>query len=242
MSIVKESRPSRHTGRWAVIGMLCAGAGLGTAGCTAAAGAGVAAVAVGAAIATSECYGYVDVLVTDGVTGGRACDANVSAARGDDVVPFTSCFYAPLTEGRWRLAVEKPGYQSVTSEIQVDPQEHCERVVHYISVRLDSLSAPPANAWNARPPAAAPVPAAPPVAAPPPAPAGATPVAPPSSMPSPPDPPPILEVAPGTTPGSAPGPAPTASPPPPTAPGSAPPPPPSAPPTTLGSTPPAASP
>src|SRR5262245_29348492 len=128
MTVLKESQPSQTVGRWLAIGLLCAGTSLGVTGCTAAAGAGVAAVAIGAAIATSECYGYVDVLVTDGVTGGRACDASVSAARDDEVVPFTSCFYAPLTEGRWKLAVEKPGYQSVTSEIQVDPQEHCERV------------------------------------------------------------------------------------------------------------------
>ena len=209
MTILKESQPSQTVGRWLAVGVLCAGVGLGATGCTAAAGAGVAAVAIGAAIATSECYGYVDVLVTDGVTGGRACDANVSATRDDDVVPFTSCFYAPLTEGRWKLAVEKPGYQSVTSEIHVDPQEHCERVVHYVSVRLDSLTAPPATDWGAPPPiapASSPPAAAAPTAAPPPA-TSASPVAPASPAP----------VAPETAPAPA-APAPAGSAPPPSAP------------------------
>ncbi|HEY6727609.1 MAG TPA: hypothetical protein VI197_26415 [Polyangiaceae bacterium] len=220
MTILNESQPSRPVGRWLAIGMLGVGASLGATGCTAAAGAGVAAVAVGAAIATSECYGYVDVLVTDGATGSRACDANVSAARGEDVVPFTSCFYAPLTEGRWKLAVEKPGYQSVTSEIQVDPQEHCERVVHYISVRLDSLSAPPPKAWELAPaaPAAPPAPALVPITTPPPpaAPAGpmppasepTVPGAAPSAAPTTPTPAPPIAPA-GPTP-SAPSPAPAA--------------------------------
>ena len=213
MRILKESEPRQTVGRWLAISVICVGAGLGTAGCTAAAGAGVAAVAIGAAIATSECYGYVDVLVTDGVTGGRACDANVSAARGDEVVPFTSCFYAPLTEGRWKLAVEKPGYQSVTSEIQVDPQEHCERVVHYISVRLDSLTAPPASDWTARPiapsgrvPAAGPSSTAPPAPAPIPAvPEPPPPAVAPPGVPGAPQPPP--SPPPTTPPSAAPAPA-----------------------------------
>lgn len=241
MTILKESQPSRPVGRWLAIGILGAGVSLGATGCTAAAGAGVAAVAVGAAIATSECYGYVDVLVTDGVTGGRACDANVSAARGDDVVPFTSCFYAPLTEGRWKLAVEKPGYQSVTSEIHVDPQEHCERVVHYVSVRLDSLTAPPPNAWDSAPtlPAAAPAPT--------PTPASATPTtAPASSVPAATDPtlpgavPPAAPGSPTTAPPIAPADAPTTPAPPPASP--APPAVPPAPPPSTPPTPPSPSP
>ncbi len=99
--------------------------------------------AVGAAIATAECYGYVDVVVSDGLTGNRACDAQVYATRGDDTVPFTSCFYAALPHGRWMLSVSKPGYQSVTSEIIVAPHDSCQRVVHQVSVRLDSLNPPP---------------------------------------------------------------------------------------------------
>lgn len=219
MTILKE--PSRPVGRWLAIGMLCAGASLGATGCTAAAGAGVAAVAIGAAIATSECYGYVDVLVTDGVTGSRACDANVSAARGDDVVPFTSCFYAPLTEGRWKLAVEKPGYQSVTSEIHVDPQEHCERVVHYVSVRLDSLTAPPSNAWEVRPVTAPAAPAAAAPRAPAAAPVNSAPGATDQTLPAP--APPAASGSPATAPAAAPPQppaAPQAPPAPPPAPGS----------------------
>lgn len=212
---LRESERARCIGRWVTLAVLSAGALVSSTGCTAAAGAGVAAVAIGAAIATSECYGYVDVLVMDGVTGGRACDASVSAARDDDVVPFTSCFYAPLTEGRWMLNVTKPGYQSVTSEIIVNPQENCARIVHQVSVRLDSLTAPPptppgepsltpapdplppaAPATSAAPSEAAPVappaaptsPSAPPAGSVPPAPAPPPP-APPSPAPPPPAPP-----------------------------------------------------
>lgn len=117
--------------------------GLLSMGCAAAAGAGVAVAALGAAVATSECYGYVDVLVTEATTGTRQCDATVNARQGDSVVPFRSCFYAPLTKGKWQLSVDKPGYESVKSEIQINPEDNCRRIVHHVSVRLDSLNAPP---------------------------------------------------------------------------------------------------
>ncbi len=156
---MRHQRERRLTGRASpsrrgrALGALLAASAIGLTGCAAAAGAGVGAVALGAAIATSQCYGYVDVLVMDGTTGNRACDAEVSAVQGDDVVPFTSCFYAPLTEGRWRLHVTKPGYQSVSSDIVVDTRDKCERVVHQVSIRLDSLTAPPPRLDQLPPPA-----------------------------------------------------------------------------------------
>jgi hypothetical protein len=182
--------PSR---RGRALGVVLVTSAIGIVGCAAAAGAGVGAVAVGAAIATSQCYGYVDVLVMDGSTGNRACDADVSAVRGDEVVPFNSCFYAPLTEGRWRLNVTKPGYQSVTSDIVVETRDKCERVVHQVSIRLDSLTAPPPSLDQLPPPVPRPSqlpPAAPAMAPTTPTPAPTTPTPAPTTSPSAPSEPP----------------------------------------------------
>jgi len=236
----RQERPHGASRRW-VRALLVAGASLFSLSCAAAAGAGVFAAAVGAAVATSECYGYVDVLVTEGRTGARQCDARVNARQGDDIVPFQSCFYAPLTKGTWQLSVDKPGYESVKSEISIDPRDNCQRIVHHVSVRLDSLNAPPSTDYGGPASTAAEAPL-PPEAPPPPPPAAEesapapdeAPVAPPSAPSEPPDatsepataPPPPAPAAPApapTTPPAAPKPAPAPAPPAPKAPASPPP-------------------
>jgi hypothetical protein len=143
-------------------------------GCASVAGAGIGAGLLALGLITHECYEHVDIKVIDGVTGNKICDAKVTAEQDGDVDTLGSCYYAPLTEGRWNLTATLPGRPPAKSTLIVAESESCEPVVASVVLTIPPApgSTPPA------PPPFAPVPARPE-----PAPAPAPPAVPPSAVP-----------------------------------------------------------
>jgi len=160
-------------------------------------GGGVLATLVGVAAATSHCYDYLDVSVLD-ADGRRTCAATVTATNRGDQFELTSCYYAPLTDGRWTLRASLPGHADAVSTVEVEHAHDCVR--HVLSVELTlkptgstpaptppspAVAAPPLATPPAIPPPAMPLPAAPSSSAAPspPATGGATPPPPASAFP-----------------------------------------------------------
>jgi hypothetical protein len=156
-------------------------------------GAGAGLVVVGAALVGYRCYDRVSVTVTDRVTGQTLCDAKVSFWEGDSETEATSCFQAPLSAGKYRLHVERPGLVPVDVPIEVAKGGDCGQTVQTMYVALERVNAPqaapapiaprvlpPVNGTVVKPPAAPssaqPV-TAPPVTAPAPTPSAAVPPA-----------------------------------------------------------------
>ena len=172
--------------------------------CTSAIGVGVVVVATGAAVLAADCSDFIDITVRDGVSGGRTCDAKVTAVKGDEQVEILPCYHARLGEGVWQIRASLPGRADAMTTLKLERGEECGRTVQSIELWLQPPGYTPSP------------PFAPPSVAPPPPP----PVAPPPATLPPPPPAPTTAPPPATT---------TAPPPATTAPAPAQPPPPAAP-------------
>jgi hypothetical protein len=214
-------------GRYVKLSLVAAG--LLSTGCAGAIGAGAAAVFVGAGVLGFTCYDRVSVVVTDGATGTKLCDAKVSFFEGKSETVATSCYQAALSTGKYRLHVERPGLAPFDEPVEVTESASCGQTVQTMYVALDRLNratapqqiqAPamrdvrPVNGTVAPPAAAPPQPATPPSTAPPAPPAAATPAPPPATT-APPKPapaPPAAPAPPTATAPPKPAPAPPAAP------------------------------
>jgi hypothetical protein len=124
--------------------------------CTAVAGGGVVAVLVGIGALTAHCYDYLDVTVFD-AQGRKTCAATVTASRNKSSEQFEleSCYYTPLSDGRWTLRASLPGTSDVETVVDVDHEKDCTRHVQSVELTLNT-GVPPARAVR---PALAPTPA-----------------------------------------------------------------------------------
>ncbi len=149
------------------------------------AGALVAVVAVGAL--TSHCYDYIDVTVLDD-QGRKTCAATVTASNGGDEFELKSCYYAPLTDGTWKLRARQPGLPESESTVIVDHANDCTRHVQSLELTLAARGTPafasPPPTPRAVTPAPAPLPAVTAPEAPPTPPPAAPPAAPSASVPN----------------------------------------------------------
>ena len=93
--------------------------------CPAAIGAGVTLVAGGAAVLAYRCDDSVAIVVSDGATGNRICDATVTATSDGSTEKATPCFSLALGEGTWSMRAEKAGYQPAFSTVVVDHTKGC---------------------------------------------------------------------------------------------------------------------
>ena len=124
---------------WLMFGVVAVTAGA-TLSCTVAAVAGgVAAVAVGAAIITSGCYDPVKVELLDGSTGLPLCDAKLVAVEEEEdgdggTTEFSSCFYADVPVGKWRLEATRPGYLMTRSPLVVSKPAGCQPVPQRVTL------------------------------------------------------------------------------------------------------------
>ncbi len=165
-------------GKWLPRVGLMFGALAASTGCAAGIGVGVGAALITVGIITHECYEYVNITVIDGATGARTCNAHVTAQRGtsspDDL---GSCYYAPLTDGKWTIRATLPQRAPAESTIEVKAPESCEPAVATIVITIPAPGGP-----------VAPRPLVPaPALAPPPVPAASS-AAPPATAPEPPIP------------------------------------------------------
>jgi hypothetical protein len=106
-------------------------------------GGGVAALAAGTGMVAAQCYDQVSVRVRDD-EGRRTCDAQVSLLRDGSESPLRPCYHASLTEGRYRVSVQREGY--VPADMQLDIPEHkgaCPHYTHTIELTLRRTGAPP---------------------------------------------------------------------------------------------------
>jgi len=134
--------------------------------CTVVAGGGVAAAVVAIGVLTSHCYDYLDVTVFDG-QGRKTCTATVTASKGSEHFELQSCYYAPLTDGRWTLRASQAGSTDALTTVEVEHKEDCTRHVQSVELSLSAPGAPPRSASSAISGAVAP--RAPPPASVPPA-------------------------------------------------------------------------
>jgi hypothetical protein len=176
--------------------------------CTSAIGVGVVVVAAGAAVLAADCSDFIDITVRDGVSGGRTCDATVTAVKGDEQVEILPCYHARLGEGVWQIRASLPGRADAMTTLKLERGEECGRTVQSVELWLQPPGYVPSPPF-APAPSVAPPPAAPPPPAtlppPPPAPTAAPPPA--STAPTPTQPPSPAAPAPSAAPpGPAPGP------------------------------------
>jgi|SRR6478609_3933139 len=142
-------------------------------------------VAIGAL--TSRCYDYLDVTVFD-PEGRKTCAATVTATKGSSQLELSSCYYTPLTDGRWTLRASLPGVPDTLSTLVVDHSQDCTRNVQTVELTLKRAGTPLTPS------------AAPPVAAPQPTPVPALPTA--SARPAPEPPAPSSNAPPSSAPPS----------------------------------------
>ena len=142
-------------------------------------GGGALVVVIGLGALTSHCYDYLDVTVLDD-QGRKTCAATVTASNRGDELELKSCYYAPLSDGTWKIRARLPGLPDADSIVIVDHANDCTRHVQSMELTLSPPKAPPPVAAPPPPPESPP--AAPPLpvtapetppAAPPPAPAPA---------------------------------------------------------------------
>ena len=133
--------------------------------CSAVVGGGVAIAVVAVGALTSHCYDYVDVTVYDG-HGRKTCAAKVTATNGGDQFELQSCYYAPLTDGRWTLRASQPGLVDSVTTLDVAHARDCTRHVQSVELTLASPGAAPAAKPAFFPARKTPVISPPPVAPP----------------------------------------------------------------------------
>ena len=116
-------------------------------GCTVVAGGGVLAALVGISALTSHCYDYLDVTVLD-AQGRKTCAATVTASRDNSGEHFEleSCYYTPLTDGRWTLRASLPGNNDAQSVVEVEHKDDCTRHVQSVELTLNTPGLPLAPA------------------------------------------------------------------------------------------------
>jgi hypothetical protein len=132
-----------------------------TTGCTALVGGAAALGLVAVGALASRCYDYLDVTVLD-AEGHKSCAATVIASKGKSQLELTSCYYTPLTDGRWTLRASLPGFVDAVSTVEVDHTHDCTRHVQTVELTLHRANtAPTAPRALLPPPAAVPLPAAP---------------------------------------------------------------------------------
>ena len=145
---------------------------------------------VGVGALTSRCYDYLDVAVFD-ADGHKTCAATVTASNGASRFELTSCYYAPLTDGRWTLRASLPGFSDALSTVEVEHAHDCTRHVQTVELTMKRTGAfgAPTPLVAPRPAVASPAqaPASPSPATVPSAPGSASPgIAPPASSAIPP--------------------------------------------------------
>lgn len=147
--------------------------------CTTVVGGGVLAAVVAIGALTSRCNDYLDVTVFD-ENGRKTCDAIVTATNRGTHFELESCYYAPLTDGHWKLRAELPGgYVDAVSTVEVEHQNDCTRHVQSVELTMKRKTSVLLGAPNA---STAPVVLPPPISAPPmPAPAATQPQVPPAA-------------------------------------------------------------
>ena len=122
---------------------------------------------------TSTCYDYLDLTVLD-AEGRKTCAATVSASNGKSQFELESCYYAPLSDGRWTLRASLPGFPDAVSTVLVEHEHDCIRHVQTVELTLNRAGSSPIRRVLPTPPAAAsptpiPAPAQTPSSTPPPA-------------------------------------------------------------------------
>jgi hypothetical protein len=85
---------------------------------------------------TSPCYDYLDVTVLD-ADGRKTCAATVSARSGGSQFELGSCYYTPLSDGRWTLRASLPGFPDAVSTVEVDHAHDCTRHVQSVELTLN---------------------------------------------------------------------------------------------------------
>jgi hypothetical protein len=118
--------------------------------CTAVAGGSIVAVLVGVGALTSHCYDYLDVTVFD-AQGRKTCAATVTASRQKSSEQFEleSCYYTPLSDGRWTLRASLPGSNDVETVVDVDHEKDCTRHVQSVELTLAAVGSRPRAATPA---------------------------------------------------------------------------------------------
>ena len=95
---------------------------------------------VGVGALTSRCYDYLDVAVFD-ADGHKTCAATVTASNGASRFELTSCYYAPLTDGRWTLRASLPGFSDALSTVEVEHAHDCTRHVQTVELTMKRTGA-----------------------------------------------------------------------------------------------------
>ncbi len=141
---------------WALVG-----AGLLTTSCAGVVGAGVGVAVVGAGVLSMTCYDRVSVTVTDKVTGTKLCDAKVTFTEDGSETTATSCYQAALSDGHYKLRVERRGLVPYEVPIDVDTGSSCKHATQTMWIALDrpNLQQPPQQITPPAPVASAPPPA-----------------------------------------------------------------------------------
>ena len=192
----KEKRGRGTLARGVLVASVLA---LATSACTTIAGGVALAGLVAIGALTSRCYDYLDVTVLD-ADGRKTCAATVTASKGGSPLELSSCYYTPLTDGRWTLRASLPGFPDALSTVVVDHAHDCTRNVQTLELTMKRAGAPLTPSVTARPaaPAASAASAAP---AAPPAPASPTPSAEPATEPRVPEvaPPPATSALPANS-------------------------------------------
>ncbi len=116
------------------------------------------AVLVGVGALTSHCYDYLDVTVLD-AQGRKTCAATVTAHRNKSSEQFElqSCYYTPLSDGRWTLSASLPGSNDVQTVVDVDHEKDCTRHVQSVELTLAEVGAAPRAMPSASPAISAPI-------------------------------------------------------------------------------------
>ena len=151
--------------------------------CTVVAGGGVVVAVAAIGALTSHCYDYLDVSVFD-AQGRKTCAATVTATNGGDEFELQSCYYAPLSDGRWTLRASLPGMTDAVTTVEVEHKDDCIRHTQSVELSLGGAGPrppepAPANSANPAPPS----PPSPPAAT---APSASVPQAAPVPVPPPP--------------------------------------------------------
>lgn len=133
--------------------------------CSPLVGGGVLLGAVAMGALTARCYDYVDVTVLD-ADGRKTCAATVTASSGGSEFELSSCYQAPLTNGKWELRATLAGSIDAVSTVLVEHPHDCIRYVQSVELTLHRPGAAPARPLT--PPALAPLPLSPSASSPPP--------------------------------------------------------------------------
>ena len=57
--------------------------------------------------------------------GRKTCAATVTASNGKSQFELASCYYTPLSDGRWTLRASLPGFPDAVSTVVVEHEHDC---------------------------------------------------------------------------------------------------------------------